>query len=283
MQVLRKIKNGSESLVRQITAGQRVLPGYLIIGAAKCGTTSLYNYLIQHQQVLPCYKKEVHYFDYYYHKGLSWYRSHFPKRSETQALALKTGGPVLTGESSPYYLAHPLAPGRVKESLPEVKMICMLRNPVDRAISSYYNQKRLGIESLATFEEAIEKETERITGHEERLREDPRYSSFAHKYFAYLHRGDYAHQIGNWYKLFPKSQILIIHSEAFYSNPSTHFLNVLRFLELPAWEPDQYKSFNTGGDYEKMDTALRNKLLDYFRPKNEALFQLIGQRFDWDH
>jgi hypothetical protein len=283
MQVLRKIKTGSESLIRQITAGQRILPAYLIIGAAKCGTTSLYNYLIQHPRVLPCYKKEVHYFDYYYHKGLPWYRSHFPTRSETETQAHKAGGTVITGESSPYYLAHPLAPARVNETLPGVKMICMLRNPVDRAISSYYNQKRLGIETSGTFEEAIEKENERIQGHEERLRNDPRYSSFAHKYFAYLHRGDYAHQLQNWYKTFPASQILIIQSESFYADPSTHFLNALQFLGLKAWEPQQYKSFNTGGDYEKMDPALRSRLLDYYRPKNEILFQLIGQRFDWDH
>lgn len=283
MQVFRKIKAGGVGLVRRITSGQRILPGYLIIGAAKCGTTSLYNYLIQHPQVLPCYKKEVHYFDYYYHKGLSWYRSHFPTQREVQELADKTHGSMLLGESSPYYLAHPLSPARVKETLPEVKMICMLRNPVDRAISSFYNQKRLGIETLPSFQEALEKENERIIGQEDRLRSDPHYSSFTHKYFAYLHRGDYAHQLKNWYTVFPQSQILIINSESFYANTSVHFLNILRFLGLPEWEPNQYRSYNTGGDYEKMEPALRNSLLDYYRPKNEALFQLIGQRFDWDH
>ncbi|MBL7924910.1 MAG: sulfotransferase [Bacteroidia bacterium] len=259
------------------------MPGYLIIGAAKCGTTSLYNYLVQHPAVFPCFKKEVHYFDYYHRKGEKWYRSHFPLAAEVKKREAAAGQTCVTGESSPYYLAHPLSPQRVKALLPEVRMICMLRNPVDRAISSYYNQVRLGIEPLKDFETAIEREEERIRGHEERLRSDPSYSSFAHKYFSYVRRGCYAGQLENWYRHFPKEQILVIQSESFYADPAPYFRAVVKFIGLNAWEPPVYKVFNAGGEYEKMPEDLRRRLLDFYRPHNERLFQLTGQHFEgWD-
>ena len=265
------------------TGGKRVLPEYLIIGAAKCGTTSLYNYLIQHPAVLPCFKKEVHYFDYYFHKGEKWYRSHFPSEKEVKNKEAELAQHIISGESSPYYLAHPLSPKRVKKLLPNVKMICMLRNPIDRAISSFNNQVRLGIEPLNDFEEAIRLEDERISGHEERLRTDPSYSSFEHKYFSYLRRGIYADQLENWYQHFPKEQILVIQSEFFYVDPSPYFKEVVQHIGLQPWEPSKYKIFNAGGEYDKMSDSLRRKLVEYYRPHNERLFQLIGKRFDnWD-
>lgn len=268
---------------RRLTADSRVLPSFLIIGAAKCGTTSLYNYLLQHPQVLPCFTKEVHYFDYNYHKGEQWYRSHFPLRSETERCGEANGAPCATGESSPYYLAHPLAPERVRRDMPSVKLICMLRNPVDRAISSYNNQVRLGIETLKDFESAIDSEEDRIHGHEERLRADPSFSSFEHKYFSYFKRGCYADQLQNWFSHFPKEQVLVLQSEPFFTHPSGAFRQVVDFLGLRAWEPPRYMVFNAGGEYREMKAELRERLLVRYQPHNERLFELIGRRFEgWE-
>lgn len=268
---------------RRLTAGSRVLPSFLIIGAAKCGTTSLYNYLLQHPQVLPCFTKEVHYFDYYYHKGENWYRSHFPLLSEADRCRKSTGLSCITGESSPYYLAHPLAPERVKGDLPDVKLICMLRNPVDRAISSFNNQVRLGIEKLKDFDSAIDSEEDRIRGHEERLQAEPSFSSFEHKYFSYFKRGCYSDQLENWFRHFPKEQVLVIQSEPFFTQPSGAYRQVIEFLGLGFWEPPRYMVFNAGGEYREMKNDLRKRLLERYQPHNERLFELIGRRFDgWD-
>jgi hypothetical protein len=156
----------------------------------------------------------------------------------------------------------------------------MLRNPVDRAISSFNNQVRLGIDPLTDFEEAIRLEDTRIQGHEERLRNDPNYSSFEHKYFSYIRRGCYAEQLENWYQQFPKNQIMVIQSEKFYENPAPYFKEVVNFIGLNPWAPEKFKVFNAGGEYDKMSDTLRRKLLDYYQPHNEKLFQLIGKRFD---
>lgn len=272
-----------EGAYRRLTGSSRILPSFLIIGAAKCGTTSLYNYLMQHPQVLSCFTKEVHYFDYYYHRGVNWYRSHFPLQSEAQRCGLSNGALCMTGESSPYYLAHPLAPERIKRDLPGVKLICMLRNPVDRAISSYNNQVRLGIEKLRDFESALDSEEDRIEGHEERLRSDPTYSSFEHKYFSYFKRGCYAEQLENWYYHFPKDQVLVIQSEPFFTHPSGAYRPVVDFLGLKQWEPPRYMVFNAGGEYREMNAESRRRLLERYQPHNQRLFELIGRRFEgWD-
>src|SRR5690606_12836808 len=71
------------------------MPDFLIIGAQKCGTTSLYRYLIQHPQIEPAIKKEIHYFDLNYNKPIQWYLNQFP--------ALKTQSDRITGEATPYY------------------------------------------------------------------------------------------------------------------------------------------------------------------------------------
>ena len=278
---IQQIHSRLNDTYRVLTASKRILPEFLIIGAAKCGTTSLYNYLIRHPQILPSSKKEIHYFDYYYHKGLNWYRSHFPSLSDLEKNKKYKDQRIITGESTPYYFAHPLSPERAHRLLPNAKLLCMLRNPVDRAISSYYNQVRLGIEKIKTFEEAIAKEHERIKGHEERLITDPSYSSYEHKYFAYLRRSEYADQLERWLKFFTRDQLLVINSEEFYSNPKPHFEKVTQHLNLEPWEPKSFEVFNSGGGYEKIDEQLRKKLLEHFKPHNERLYHLLGVRYDW--
>jgi len=115
------------------------------------------------------------------------------------------------------------------------------------------------------------------------LRSDPSYSSFAHKYFSYVRRGCYAEQLENWYRVFPREQILVLQSEPFYADPGPYFKEVVRFIGLQTWEPKAYKVFNAGGEYGKMSDALRSRLLEFYRPHNERLFEQIGKRFEgWD-
>ncbi|HEX9782521.1 MAG TPA: hypothetical protein VGA56_07280, partial [Opitutaceae bacterium] len=104
------------------------MPDFIILGAQKAGTTSLYAYLLEHPQVLPARKKEVHYFDLRYERGERWYRSHFPSQRAMQARGRSLGNRVITGEATPYYLFYPRAPERVASVVPNAKFIVLLRD-----------------------------------------------------------------------------------------------------------------------------------------------------------
>src|SRR5215470_750369 len=129
---------------RRATASARALPDFLIIGAQKAGTTSLYAYLTAHRDVRPAGRKEVHYFDLGFTAGAElgegWYRSMFPLRARLALDGRRTGRPVRTGEASPYYLFHPAAPQRAAALVPEARLLVLVRDPVERAWSHYRHE-----------------------------------------------------------------------------------------------------------------------------------------------
>ena len=131
-----------------------------------------------------------------------------------------------------------------------------------------------------SFEEAIEKEGERLQGEEGKMIKDENYYSFHYRAHFYLSRGIYVDQLKIWSSLFPKEQILIIKSEDFYTKPSPTFKKVLNFLEVPEWELKDYKEYNAGS-YSKVEPATRQKLNDYFEPHNQRLYEYLGTNFDW--
>ena len=169
-----------------------LIPHFLIIGAQKCGTTSLYNYLIQHPQVCAASQKNF-IFDIYFQKGLNWYYNQFP--------LIKLNKLIITGEASPYYLFHPHAPKRIAKTLPNVKLIVLLRNPVDRAYSHYYHQVKMKTESLS-FRQAIEEENKRLQPELIKMLENENYHSLPYQYYSYLARGRYIEQLQNWMNFF---------------------------------------------------------------------------------
>ena len=158
-------------LYRGITAPLRLLPDFLIIGTQRGGTTSLYHYLQAHPCLQATTTKEVHFFDRKYHKGLMWYRGHFPTVWEKACAQQVQKQAFVTGEASPSYLFHPHVYKRVAQALPQVKLIVLLRNPVDRAYSQYYHSIELGHESRS-FEEAIRDEQERTAQEREKILKD---------------------------------------------------------------------------------------------------------------
>ena len=114
---LSKIYKKSGWRLRILTAGNRVLPNFLIIGAAKCGTTSLYGYLVQHPNIMTLYdnRKEINSLDRKLSKGCNWYKGHFPTRNEIKKLESRRGSKVVVGEATTSYIFHPNAPQLVKE------------------------------------------------------------------------------------------------------------------------------------------------------------------------
>jgi hypothetical protein len=259
---------------RLLTAPLRSLPSAVIIGTQRGGTTSLFNYLVQHPDVLPPFGKEVHYFDLHYADGVKWYRGRFPYSHQ-----LRRGS--MTLDATPYYMVHPLVPQRVAQLLPDVKLIAILRNPVDRALSHYQHEVRGGRESLS-FAEAIEKESERLAGEEERLRNEPYYYSFNHHRYSYTLRGLYARHLRRWLEHFPRSQLLVLQSEWLYRDPAAATEAVHRFLGLRPHRLEHYEATYQQGNYERvMPEPLRRRLTAYFEPYNRELYQLLGEAYDW--
>ena len=256
-------------------SGWGSLPNYLIIGAQKAGTSSLHTYLIQHPQIKASLRKEVHFFDLNHSKGLAWYQSHFP-------LTIPGRREAVFGESSPYYMFHPLVPGRVKSILPQVKLIALLRNPIHRAFSHHQHNVRLGLETMA-FEDALEREERIMPGETERLLNQPGYVSFEHRHFSYLARGRYAEQIENWLKLFSADQMLILKSERLFGEPDRVYSEVLDFLGLSPWAPSGWPVTNPGTYGSGLTCDISARLSEYFRPHNARLGELVDfELSDWE-
>jgi hypothetical protein len=265
---------------RMLTSWMRVMPDFMVIGAAKCGTTSLHSYLTQHPCVAPTFKKEIYFFDRHFKRGFAWYGAHFPTFVRKYYAKQRGQKAFVTGEATPCYIFHPHAPRRVFESLPRVKPIVLLRNPVDRAYSFYNMKVASGYETLA-FEEAIEREEERLSGELEKMLADENYFSFNRQNYSYLARGVYVEQLKNWMNFFPKDQILILASEDFHRDPSKTFKQVTAFLNLPDWEPKEYTKYNAI-PAPKMETTTRKRLIKYFEPHNQRLYEFLGVNLGWD-
>ena len=139
-----------------VTANSRVLPDFIIIGAVRSGTTSLYYNMCKHPSILSASIDEIGFFDSNYHLGIEWYKSMFPKKTEMNKIKEKTKFSI-TGEDTPFYFWKIDAANRIRKILPKIKLIAILRNPVQRAYSNYNLGLRAGTEKL-TFEEAVRKE-----------------------------------------------------------------------------------------------------------------------------
>ena len=273
MELVKRPLRHLRSAYGRFTGPLRSLPSVLIIGSQKGGTTSLFNYLVEHPDVLPPIGKEVHYFDLHYAAGENWYRGRFP-----YAHRLRRG--ALTLDASPYYMMHPLAPARAAGLLPDVKLIALLRNPIDRALSHYQHEVRAGREPLS-FEEALDREEERLEGEEERLQREPDYYSWNHHRYAYTRRGLYLVQLQRWMQHYPRSQLLVLQSEWLFRDPPGATDAVYRFIGLRPHQLQRYKAFLQGHYDRDLLRGVRTRLADYFAPHNRALFDWLSQEFDW--
>lgn len=258
---------------RELTGPMRGLPAALIIGAQKGGTTSLFNYLVQHPDVLPPFAKEIHYFDLHYARGVTWYRGRFP-------YGHRLGGGRLTLDASPYYLIHPQVPARAARLLPTVKLVALLRNPIDRAFSHYQHEVRGGRETLS-FADAVDREAERLAGEEERLRRDPLYYSFSHHRHSYVLRGRYVEQLRRWTEHFPRSQLLVLQSEWLFRDPAAATAAVDAFLGLTPHRRAHFKPFLQGNYERGIPREVRTRLAAQFEPHNAELYEWLGRDFDW--
>ncbi|MEB3342411.1 tetratricopeptide repeat protein [Okeania sp.] len=245
--------------------GEAQGPSFIIIGVQKGGTTSLYGYLTQHPQIMSCLKKEVNFWSWAFNCSINWYLAHFP--------VIPKGEIFLTGEASPSYFHHPDAARRIYQFFPKIKLILLLRNPVDRAISQYYTWKRFNWENRSL--------EETIGSHLDKLIKEPEKVNYWMGEQNYLAKGVYVEFLQEWMSWFPREQFLILKSEDFYTNPKTTLQQVLNFLDLPEYELLEYKNYNPG-NYSEIEPLMRKELSDYFRVHNQRLEEYLGIKFNWE-
>ena len=266
--------------IRLLSTNFRSLPNFLIIGTMKGGTSSLYSFLSEHPCILPATKKEIHFFDSKKYKaGKYWYTTNFPKLETIRNLK-KTKPNVITGEATPGYMYHPLAVRRIKDVVPNAKLIVILRNPVDRAYSHYnYNVKR-NLE-LLSFEEALDLEEKRLEREIEKILKNELYELTNFLNYSYLYRGHYFDQLEKILKIFKKTQIQVVSSEELLKDPKKILNRIYEFLEVPSYQNRNILNKNVG-KYLKMNDTTRKFLVEYFKPHNEKLYNLLNTKFDWD-
>jgi hypothetical protein len=245
---------------------------FLIIGAQRCGTTSLYEALIHSPQIGAAYKKELHFFDVEWTKGIDFYRRSFQVRPFDSRVF---------GEASPYYLFHPAVPARVASCYPRMKLICLLRDPVERAFSHYRHVRKHGWETLP-LEEAFARESERLEGEEEKILKDDSYYSASHQHHSYVSRGRYADQIKRWFQYFPREQFCFLRSETLFAEPSKQLARVADFLKIDPTMLGPLQQTN-GVPATEDHPELRLDLTNLFEEPNRVLQQLLGSEFCWSN
>jgi hypothetical protein len=265
------IKETLDKSFRLLTASFRALPAFLVIGTQKGGTTSLFNNLSRHYQIIAPRSKETHYFDNNFYKNFRFYKSAFPFRNKNRNF--------ITGESTPNYLYHKLVPKRICKYIPNVKLIVLLRDPVLRAFSHHQYLISRGEEHLS-FEDAVKAEAGRVAEGRRELADNPYVPSIKYQRYAYMNKGMYAKQLKRWFNYFPTKQFLILKSEEFFENPNYVFLKVLNFLDLEEWSDYSIQPYNVN-TYTKLSKSLYEDLQTYFEPYNKELENLLGRKFNW--
>ncbi len=305
-----------KSLAR-FSAPLRSEPQFLVIGTQKGGTSSIYENLTHHPQIVRALTKELHFFDGNFEKGWDWYHGQFPVRFHPKALATRlTGRRTMTGEATPSYLFFPHVAERIAQCCPKAKFIALLRNPVSRAYSQLQMEirgrqiSRIPGDPLVDELRFLQKYTvDRPTY--ERFFYD--YASnwatlFRHSFGAYPYEqfhakttagqgssaepymspgfmlyGFYYEQLKIWFEHFPREQLLVLKSEDYFADPARLLKNEVRqFLELSDWEPHYVTVRTEKPTYSKpIDPGLAQELAEYFKPYNEKLYNLLGVDFGW--
>jgi tetratricopeptide (TPR) repeat protein len=253
-------------------------PDFLIPGFIKCGTTSLYSYLSAHPQILPAIDKELFFFKTFQEQGLDWYLSQFPKVSSSS---------YQTGEATPIYLTQCNGGQRVFQDLPHVKLVILLRNPVDQIISSYYQNMGSGLRSenlVELMNSAIDKmegmlgtSCDLLSLRSKNLIDDYKQDVA----FMCLAWSLYLYHLQPWLSLFPKEQVLILKSEDLFSNPGGTVQKVYQFLNLPDYSLAKYPNANPSR-YSTVLDPLRQRLISFSRPYVQQLEDYLETKFNWE-
>lgn len=214
-------------------------PNFIIIGAMKAATTSLYTYIKQHPDIFMTKVKEPMFFNNFNQNTDFKVLGNKSKKVNSLLDYFSMFGSVKNesaiGEASPAYIYNENAPHLIKEHLPDVKIIAILRQPTDRAYSNFLHTKRADRENVNSFEQAIKIEKERISDN---------WSPLYH----YIQKGFYSVQLKRYYNLFPKENIKVYLFEDVVKNPKETLKDIFKFLNVDEnIEIDVSKKSNVSG------------------------------------
>ena len=254
--------------IRRPSSGLRMLPSFVVAGAQKACTTSLFEMIGRHPDVTPAVLKETRHFDLTPDRPVDEYRSYFPIRAATSQR--------ITGEATPDYLLFPWVPDALAAAVPRVRVIVILRDPVDRAFSHYCHAVARGEEHL-DFEAALEAEPGRLA-------DGPvapgTAAAMRYSRFSYAARGRYAEQLRRWFAAFPRERLLVLQFRDLAERPQDVFDQTTAFLGLRAITVSGPTTYNVGSS-EAIPSRSRRRLSDYFAPHDTELADLLGEAPYW--
>lgn len=265
---------------RRLLNRSYALPSFMIVGTHKGGTSDFYHNLVKHPQILPAIKKEIHYFSHYVSSvkssdyPLSWYRACFPTEARLQQHA------AITGEATPRYMFDPRAIDMIHQTLPDVKLILLLRNPIKRAYSHYMMEHRRD-NVFKSFEDSIREELD-YWAQTEITREtfEQAAEGLIPLRFTFVLIGVYVLQIQPILQRYPKEQVHIIQSEAYFQAVEAQLQQTFEFLGLPS-VPIEHQLFEKKANKKPIEPTLYAELAAFYAPYNQALYDLLGRDFGW--
>jgi hypothetical protein len=246
------------------------LPQFLGLGTQKGGTTSLHLLLDTHPAIFLPACKEVQYHSLHDDKPLAWYSAHYKDAVPLQ----------LRGDITPYYLFHPRAPRNIHRTIPDARLIVLLRDPVERTLSQYFHARRHGFEVLE-LAPALAAEAERLRGAEERLAQAGSWD-YSHQKHSYVSRSRYEQQLDRYEALFSAEQLLVLKSEDLFAHPQGSWERLLRFLSLDPMPLPQLPAANSGRcEAADVPQTLRQQLRAELATTAAAMRKRYGIDWGW--
>lgn len=249
-------------------------PNFLIISPGRCGSTSLYNYLIQHPQIIPAIRKEIGFLTHQpYNKNYQVYNAQFPPLPKDEIF--------ITGEAGTGYWMN--YPGEIiKSYFPQIKLIIMMRNPVERAISHYKSAVKVGREKRS-LEEVIDSHLAALSDLEQ-VFIDNKVQNWKQVRPGYFLRGLYIYFIRKWLSLFPRQNLLFLKSEDLFDSPDATMLKIMNFLNLSEYSLLEYENYNASSQnsLNQISHVQRQAISDFFKPHNQRLEEYLGISFNWE-
>ena len=259
--------------VNALTSSFRLPPSFIVAGIQKGGTTSLYNYLCQHPQISPILQKEIHFFDRHYDKGINWYLGNFP-------LKIAMRNQSIVGEATPTYLYSRNTAERIKKHFPNIKIILVLRNPVERAYSDFNYGVKLGFhKSHEFFTERMRNEIKWLNENIEILLDGKDHYELVRNNCSYLGPGLYNIWIKYWMELFGDN-LYVIGSEDFFENTTDSVNALFDFLGLYKYDIAGNKAYNSN-DYLSISKEDKDALCNFYYEHIREFEGVLNKKMNW--
>jgi hypothetical protein len=264
---------------RLLTSPIRVLPDFIIAGEAKCGTTSLYRYLQEHPDVFPADRKETRAFIDYPDSRLRC-QSHFPSQFEKVYRQSFRGLRFVTGEATAEYFSRRKIPETIAKTLPNVKVIVLLRNPALRALSDFQMFKVHGLEK-EDFNDVVGRSI-RWLSNQEVFPWLLDAGQFEHSSIRYVVRGLYIEPVTRWQGFFTEKNLKFVVSERLFDSPRRVMDEIYQFLGLDTHDVAEFKVSRQGQYAPREYAASIRRLADFYRPFNAQLYEIFDEDFEWE-